>query len=191
LSQFSRRARWLNSLFPASVTPQIQDPGVVSEDVSLVQSYDAGGQGFASLTFPGPEATAGVLVEITNPENSIRDINTVIGATSSTDLFHIADDLVCRLYAVSWIRLAGTMGSVFHLKARAKTGTGVSEHDVMISENVDATVLPNSRHVLPLIVPVLMPGTQVQAQFNTGDSSAQIRLTFMMCVAPLGTIFTI
>jgi len=47
LSQFSRRATWLNILFPASVAPQTRDPGQRSDDVSLVQPYDGGGFGFA------------------------------------------------------------------------------------------------------------------------------------------------
>ena len=75
MSQFSRRARWLNALFPASVLPQSQDPGVVSDDVSLVQQYDGGGIGFQKvLLFETPAAgvTGFFNFVLTGPEEVFR-----------------------------------------------------------------------------------------------------------------------
>ena len=187
MSQFSRRARWLEALFPPSVAPRAADPTLLSDDVSLVQPYDAGGYGFRKITFP--DSVGPTLVEITEPELSIRDMLTTIGAVTSTDLFHIQENLICRILSASFIRVAGAAVAVFRLKVRAQTGSGVSEHDCMIAPSIDATTLPNSRTHIPLTTPLILPGTQVQLQMNTGDVATQYRVTFYMVVAPLGAVF--
>lgn len=41
---FARDAPWLRILFPASSAPQTRQPGRVSDDIQLVEYYQAGGQ---------------------------------------------------------------------------------------------------------------------------------------------------
>lgn len=82
MTQFSRRAKWLNTLFPASVLPQTGDPGSVSDDVSLVQQYDGGGVGIPSR----PEWFFGA--------------DSPIGAAGDVELVTMGDDEYLRLYSV-------------------------------------------------------------------------------------------
>lgn len=193
MSQFSRRAKWLNALFPASVAPQITDPGDVSSDVSLVQQYDAGGLGFSQMTYPAEfvaNATA-LPLTINTPEMSIRDIRTAIGAVVASDFFIIGPDVVCRLYGLGFVRTGGVGTSVTQFRVIAPAGSGISEHQIMLTENVDTVALPNPLRVTPPLYPLLLPGTMIMMQHNTGDAATQYRCTFYMCIAPLGTIFSI
>jgi len=41
---FARDAPWLRKLFPPTTAPQVTQPGAVSDDVQLVENYQAGGQ---------------------------------------------------------------------------------------------------------------------------------------------------
>lgn len=83
MSQFSRRSRWLNALFPASVAPQSSDPGSVSDDVSLVQPYDGSG-------WPIPARNTW-----------ITQILSVAGVNTSTVLLLVPPGFVYRLFAAS------------------------------------------------------------------------------------------
>lgn len=46
MAGFARAAEWLRRIFPPSVNPGTRFPDIVSDDVQLVQQYDAGGIGF-------------------------------------------------------------------------------------------------------------------------------------------------
>jgi len=149
--------------------------------------------GFAQMSFPAEfvaNATATPLV-LTEPELSIRDIRTAIGAVVASDFFVIGPGLVCRLYMLGFVRVGGVGTAVTQFLAIAPAGSGVSEHQIMIADNIDTIALPNPRRIVPPLVPLLLPGTMIMMQHNTGDASTQYRCSFYMCVAPIGTIFSI
>jgi len=55
MGRFARDAPWLRKLFPPTGTPQTTQPSAVSDDVQLVENYQAGGQ--VAIPVPWFEAT--------------------------------------------------------------------------------------------------------------------------------------
>lgn len=188
MSQFSRRARWLRDLFPASVIPQQVDPNVVSDDVSLVQQYDGGGIGMALATFPTVRDgdvldVADVIVE---PELATREWITRSGINVNTELCVLATGLYARILGVSCIIADGGSPTRFTLVVGAPTGTGLSEH----RQNITATIpeIFNQVNALPLAFDIIPPGFQLNASQVGGLAATQIRVDVTWIVAPIGAI---
>lgn len=190
MSQFSRRARWLNALFPSSVAPQRTDPSVVSEDVSLVQQYDAGGMAFEQATFPPIHDTATGPLEIRQPEVSIRDFQTVVGITTVSDLFNLDQNLVARIYGCSITVTDGIGAERVFLQVTAPTGSGVGAHVYMFSESLNTVSNPGDLRRFNND-PILLPDMQLNLFFSSGDALSTARVSVCMCVAPVGTVFRI
>jgi len=185
LSLFSRRARWLQELFPASVAPKVRDPSSVSDDVSLVQQYDGGGVGFPIPTFP-PVTAGPATFTATVPEVGIREFLTTVGIATSTDLILMPTGLYARILSITAVISAGTTPSGFHIDARPPTGSGIGDHIAYITHEM--SVLKSVRSALPLATDLILPGHQVNAVQSGGASGTIIRLAFYWIVSPIGAI---
>jgi len=134
MTQFSRRARWLDSLFPQSVAPANPDPSVLSDDVSLTQSYDGGGWGIVEPTFPVErDIPADGPVIITQPEVSIRDFLTLVGIATRSRLFELDSEHYARIYATTRHGIAGTGGDNCHLTISSRSNSGISNHEPLVT----------------------------------------------------------
>lgn len=170
MSQFSRRARWLNVLFPASSAPRTADPGTVSDDVSLVQPYDGG-------AWPIPEASSWI---------TLRD--SPVGATGLTTIVTLGPDEVFRFFQMHAFNLidpaanfqpqAVVPGSV-PLTAAAlsdsRATTGIAGTNVVPNNMNRAIVLP--------------PGMRLQVSHFGGGVATQLRYVIYGCRAPAGSVF--
>jgi len=191
LSQFSRRARWLNQLFTSSVAPQVSDPSQVSDDVSLVQPYDGGGIAIAIPTFP-PLHDSGVdgPLLFTEPFVGIIDFKSGVGITVQTDIFQLPDTLVARLLSVGLTTLAGSGAEQVSLNATPHNQSGLSDHQCQYSEEMDTTINASPRK-FQNVPPILLPGLQLNMFFNSGSVLSFQHITFAMIIAPTGTVFRI
>jgi len=161
LSQFSRRAKWLGDLFSASVLPRADDPGVVSDDVSLVQSYDGGGHGF---------------------EKFFRSV-LFTGATNATDIITVAEDEVFRLYAVESHSIVSGQASVLEALL-------INLEFPLTNVPVgNPPVLSNTPTLWETSVPIMMPLTRLSVGYTGGIAATQIFFAVYGTRAPLGTVF--
>jgi len=166
LSQFSRRARWLNQLFPASVVPQQSDPSVVSDDVSLVQSYDGGGLGFQE------------------PSTLIREFIIPIGVADSIDCIVNGENEVSRIYAIGCRQISGTDATVFMtIISGAGVEIGIGFRDVSVATTTRTPFILDSR---PLI---LGPSCTLRGNTLTGGADSLFAVQVYSAQAPLGTVF--
>lgn len=166
MSQFSRRARWLTSLFPASVIPTTSDPDRVSNDVSLVQPYDGGGVGFQE------------------PANFSRRFAIPIGVSNSIDMIVNDEETIFRVYALDLVQLAGEDANVF---VRITSGSGdsvfVAFHDI-----TTVAVKPRPFQVVTDFR-ILGPGQTLAADTTFGGAASQFTIGVYGVSAPLGTVF--
>ena len=173
MTQFSRRARWLNTLFPASKAPQVRDPGVVSDDVSLVQQYDAGGYAFQKTdffkAFPA-QAAGNVDVMETGPDEIIRVL-----AISA----HNIVDPKPRNFLL-WISTVGALSS----GAWGTYGNGVYYE-------VGSNIMNNDPTAYTNMPPVLPPSTRIQFSYTTGSVLTEVVVTALFIRAPIGTVFVV
>lgn len=189
MSQFSRRARWLRQLFTQSVSPAQSDPSVVSDDVSLVQTYDGGGVGISEPTFP-PERDGDTLTDallIDQPEVAIRDYVSRIGITTISDMYLMSPDVYARILMISTQLIAGTTPTQQFFDMRPPSGSGVSEHITLISANY-AVVPAGVRIPYPLFNDLILPGMQLNWNQLTGAAATQVRITIAWIVAPVGAV---
>jgi hypothetical protein len=168
LSQFSRRARWLNSLFPASVLPKISDPGVVSDDVNLVQPYDGGGYGFADSS------------------ELVTRVTGVVGASGGFVILTTSAEEIFRLISADHVTVAGGLPDVWMIVIDNEGG-GDSVH---ITQKIQAQPIGASQ-ILPLQGgPVVIgPNMTITTQWTGGDAATQISFGIYGFRAPLGTVF--
>jgi len=162
LSQFSRRARWLNSIFPASVLPQSRDPGVVSDDVSLVSEYDGGGLGFLKVLAFTQIAT---------------------GASGNTTFNLTGPEEVMRLYCISTHALALGGASLI-------AGILIDLDPPLF--NVSAGVIPvlsGNPSMWPTHIGMIAPNMDLQISYSGGVAGTIIAAAIYGIRAPLGTVF--
>lgn len=190
MSQFTRRARWLQQLFTPSVAPAVPAPTSLSDDVTLVQQYDGGGLAIAEATFPAIRDASGAPLEIRSPEISIRDYQTKIGITTVSDLFNLGPDLVARIFAANLTLTAGIGAEINYLTVTAPTGSGVGNHLWVFSTPFNNVSSPGDQRRFSHD-PILPPGMQLNFFSTGGDASSSGRLTIAMIVAPIGTLFHI
>jgi len=170
MSQFSRRARWLNTLFPASVAPQVRDPGQRSDDVSLVQPYDGGGYGYQTApaewfrSFDNAAAAAGSQVAFIVPENQVYRI---IGAH--------CDPFNGVVYDEAQIAISNDAG-----------GGGLN---CIVSDLINPGLFILGFTLTPGLV--VGPELEVLVRFGGGNGASQAHWNFYGIFAPLGTVFPI
>lgn len=168
MSQFSRRAGWLNFLFPASVAPQKRDPGQRSDDVSLVQPYDASG-------WPIPD-----------PSTWIIRLDSAVGATGDTDILTVPDDSVYRLFSANAFRLLG-VNAIFQLFIVDLNAIPILS--ALVANEV-STGLNSGNNIVPLDRAMVIPGgLTLRFQHFGGDAATQIRYHIYGCLVPAGTVF--
>jgi len=171
LSQFSRRARWLNTLFPASVLPQSQDPGVRSDDVSLVQQYDGGGWGFP------------------RPDDFVVGSPILDGVTGRHIFFTLPIDEYARLLAVSLAFIGGGGASVVVPDIIDDEGTG---NQVFIATPLQVNtgfLGPGGFESFRNLATHIPPGGQFAAQWTNGGVGTTFTVQAYFCRAPVGTVF--
>jgi len=169
LSQFSRRARWLNQIFRASKAPQVSDPSVVSNDVSLVQPYDGSGWGFMN--------TGQMMINIQNSPASAQD---------TTDIVTMDEFTFGRILGVGVIIAAGVAPTSIKLYLRNLDNNFATA----IGRLWDKPMLPTPmRNPLQIQSPILPPGLTLQGHHDGGDAATLIQYTACVIQVPVGTVF--
>lgn len=208
MTQFSRRARWLDALFPQSVAPANPDPATRSDDVSLVQSYDGGGWGLAEATFPA-EIDLDVIpgpVVISQAEISIRGVLTEIGAITITPLIEMDRRHYARVFAMTRQGVAGGAPNPDNTFLTINPPTpNAGNQAVVVSEPENpsagfANTVPigfqgptgaaTNQHYWNVVSgPLVIPSGMVLAYHSLGGSATtQWRLITLMQVFPTGAV---
>ena len=170
MTQFSRRVRWLNVLFPASKAPQVRDPGSVSDDVSLVQQYDGGAWNF------------------NNPSRWLQQEDSPVGATGDTDFFTVPEGEIYRMFSMHGFRLiAGNS----NFQPQVADLTSVPNVITAIAPSI--SVPGGTGNAVPLLTnPVIIPaGLTLRVQHFQGDATTQNRYSIYGCFAPAGAVFSV
>lgn len=168
MSQFSRRARWLNFLFPASVAPTVTDPALRSDDVSLVQPYDGSGWGIPPLGdwFLGPFLSP-------------------TGGAADTELVAVAADEVFRLFAVSVFTVATLVADAAPIASQVQGAGGVQ-----IAPNQQSPGLAFGSNVYQFPGGMILPpGSFLRGGHFNGNGTTILSWSVYGCRAPSGTVF--
>ena len=206
MTQFSRRARWLNALFPQSVAPANPDPALRSDDVSLVQTYDGGGWGIVEPSFPAEwdvdAENQSFLLDA--PFVGIMDFLGRTGIATRSQLIRTDNNHYARVFAATRHGIFGGPGpDLISLRIHVPDGSGLSDHNVLVTptENPTGTftqVMPigyGSINALgvsegtfwctngPCVVP---PGHELQFHATGGVAATQFRLSLQLLVLPVG-----
>lgn len=166
---FQRRASWLNTLFPASEAPTIQDPGDRSSDVSLVQPYDGGSYGYVTVNFLHifPAQAAG-----------------------NIDVLETGPEEICRVLNISANVVAGAQPRPFLLWLATvspfSNGMFGLYGDIPV---VSAPVLQGSPTLYRDHMPVLPPNCRIQFSYTNGDVLSEVVVTAIFIIAPVGSVF--
>lgn len=175
MSQFSRRARWLNDLFPASVLPQSKDPARVTDDVSLVQPYDGSGWGIPE---GGDYAQRSPI------------ISTVTVAFHQ--FFLLESDEVFRLLAADVAWLADTTFSpdlLIFLTSIDKRGTGSQVLMARTFDNFVEIMNPGELEAFQELKPIIGPSCSLRIDTLNLLVGTQFTVGIYGVRAPLGTVF--
>ena len=172
MTQFSRRARWLNSIFPASVVPQVQDPAVVSDDVSLVQPYDGGGIALSR-------------------GSAFHRFDTTSGASGETGvIFTTGEEEVARIYAAQVFSIA--LGAAIP-NCELVISPVLGNVACAITEVAVAPAVSDLAHEFlmkgagGLMVP---PEHEIQYSYEGGTAvSTLLSFTVYAVIAPIGSVF--
>jgi len=170
LTQFSRRAKWLNTFFPASKAPQVNDPGTVSDDVSLVQPYDAGGYGF-------PRTLRAMV------SNHIS----TIGITGFNLLVETDEEQIFYIGAVSIFSLVGDATRIT-LNIIEQTSP---PRQAIIADNIVLLNAPLIFETFTSRVKIMGPNSHLRVDWENGQPAFQFNATLYGVLAPVGTCFTV
>lgn len=171
MSQFSRRARWLNQLFPASVAPTIRDPGVRSDDVSLTQPYDGSGWGL-----PGPNDWVRRMVSVTGPTGSIQILN-------------VGPDQIFRLLSADFVVLVGPNPDFVYLNCIDRAGTGDQIALSLVENPLGAGATLNEPIAFREVKPIVGSSCFLRLDWLGGLGATQLALGIYGVLAPVGTVF--
>lgn len=175
MSQFSRRAKWLNAIFPASVAPQIQGPGELSEDVSLVQPYDGGGYG---LSIPGLTVTNTRSPLLTTAPTGFHIFFTTrddeIFRFLSADIVQIVDGGPAPSFELFMTTIDGSLNQVLCADPFVQGGSGLNVGEF--------ARIPNQQ-------PIIGPGQQLRVDWVLNVAGTQYTVGISGYLAPLGTVF--
>jgi len=160
MSRFTRSAPWLRNFFTASQTG-FNNPGILSDEVSLVQVYDAGGFG---LQDPGEFGT---------------QITSATIAAGNTELILTTADEIFRLIAVSALLAAGVSPTV-SLSLRSPTAVDVGTSvPTALNANHHQALIPINCYVLP-------PSTSLRGVHAAGDAATIVDWRVYGIRMPLG-----
>ena len=170
MSQFSRRARWLNELFLQSKAPASRDPDSVSDDVSLVQQYDGGGWLIPDTPdwFHGPFLSPA-------------------GAAGATALLTVPEDSIFRLFSIHVFTVVNPVATCNPIVSQFATTGGVSlAHQLVtpLSPLGGASTFELNRAI------VLPPGTFLYGSHLLGGAGTILSWNVYGCLAPIGSVFS-
>ncbi len=148
--------------------PQIQDPALVSDDVSLVQPYDGGGYGFAD---PSTFCT--------------RTAIPTAGATGGEIIITTGPDEIFRLMGADVAQIAGARPAA-HIIVIDKGGSGES---VAITQDFGTPPIGRIDAFPRFIGLTVGPSCVLNGQWTGGDVLTQITFGVYGFRAPLGTVF--
>jgi len=163
MSRFARSASWLRHLFTPAHSKQ-PSPGLLSDEVSLIQPYDGGG---FPLTPVG--------------EQMIRVTSATIAAVQ-TSIVTLREDEIGRILAVSALLSAG-VAPVARVNVNAPNGLSCA-----ISQDLAAVGL-NFNTSMVMDSPILNPGFELLGQHTGGDAATIVIWTVILARAPIGTVF--
>lgn len=170
MSQFSRRARWLNVLFPQSKAPVVTDPFRRSDEVSLVQPYDGGGFGF-------PNSPAGFFFHAT-------------GGTASGTLAMVntTEEQVFLILAGHIFQTVAPNNPTASLNIRDVTSTPNRAVNIGDQGLIPGLNLGNFTFGLNRAV-VMGPEMRLTVDWFGGAAGTLVDTTVYGVLAPLGTVF--
>jgi len=167
MSQFSRRARWLNQLFPASNAPTIRDPGSRSDDVSLTQPYDGSGWG------------------LIQPTDFINRQISGIAASGSVILRTVGDNSIVRLLSASYEHTAGVLPTQLCLEVHDP----INIRSVVISTVATTFAFTAVENPIEILCPIILPGLRIDGTWQGGDASTRGIFGLVAVEVPIGTVF--
>ena len=169
MSQFSRRARWLNVLFPSSVAPRAQDPGRFSDDVSLIQPYDGGGFGLSAA----------------DDGDWWHFALSAVGAADDFVIFTVPDGFIFRWMAGDASTVAGNNpNGNFAVQAITPPFSGA----IAASVNVIISGTVVSRQIE---IPIVGPFSEIRFEYANGNAATQILARIYGALAPVGSNFNV
>lgn len=162
MARFTRPAPWIQDLFTPSRS-QKDDPGIRSDDVSLIQPYDGSGW---------PLQPVGEWV--TNKQLAAATDKSVPFST-------LRDDQVSRIIALSCDLLAGANATAFFfIEGPANLGVGCSSR---------VTTVDGELNAFEIYSPIIPPGHRLTGRYFGGDVLTVINFHAALCTVPLGTVF--
>lgn len=167
MSQFSRRIRWLQFLFPQSVAPRAQDPGQLSDDVSLVQNYDGGAYGISALEQP----------------DWWTFLILATAAAGDEVVFSVPEGFIFRFMRGDYFLRAGN-APFGRFDIQSDTFGTISATE----ETRDATVGPLNTLGGPVLTPIVPPGADIRFSYHGGNASTDILARIYGSLAPLGSV---
>jgi len=162
MSGFARPAPWLRQLFTKSQAGQ-SEPGERSDNVSLTAPYDGG-------AYP-----------LANPGEWGAFVTSLVGATGDTTIITCPLTAICRVLAVSPVRVAGVQPSC-HLNFTPQSGTEIGGSDTI-------TLVGTERQGMQIYCPILGPGHVLAGRHFGGDAATQVRWDIYFVQVPLGSVF--
>jgi len=165
LSQFSRRARWLNQVFPASRAPQTSDPNSVSDDVSLTQPYD--GSGWA----------------IPDSSQWIIQLDSALAASGQVILLAVPEGFVYRLFGAHSFRVTGSTGTS---SIAVRDLVSVPNTAVLLAPQLDIAGDPKAFEINRAVV--VPAGLTITGDFFNGSPTIAAYRMYG-CLVPAGTVF--
>lgn len=168
MTQFSRAAPWLRSLFIESSSPTVKNPATRSDDVSLVQPYDGGGWPLA-----GRDSSAWAVTFTTN-----------VGVTGVNTDFTLLKNEIMRILAIGIVTASGAIANSQVRVQIAGVGTVISISDDKKSH------LTEEQPLVP-IAPLVGPESRLIFRHYAGSAATSIKFNLLVVRVPIGTVFYI
>jgi len=162
MTKFSRSSSWLKGLFTPSQS-KFPNPGILSDEVSLVQPYDGSG-------WP-----------LWDPDQWFLSITSATIAAAATTLLTVPDDFVARILAVSARTTAGVAPSARIFVGGPLINVGLG----------DLQLLTATPQVMPVQSPIIAPGHRLRGDHVAGDAATIVIYSVYFVQAPMGSVFYI
>lgn len=137
-----------------------QEPGDLSNNVSLTQPYDGGGYPF---------------------ETRLQRNTQPAAATGLVTLVTTGQDEIIRLLALGITVTAGVIPTMFYLVGLDAIDVAITPRTIISAINQQNSIIHNT--------PILPPETTLQVSWAGGDVLTVVRTEVLFTRAPLGTVF--
>ncbi len=162
MSKFTRPAPWLRRFFTPSQT-EFKEPGLLSEDVSLIQPYDGGGWAVDS-----------------GPTKTFSAVSATVAAAYTT-LFTTGPQEISRFVSFAIKSSAGVIPSC-NVVLNQPGGAHVAISEVLTPITAEHTSIR-------LFTKVVGPDVEVRVSHWGGDAATVIAINFMEYRVPIGVVF--